>query len=956
MFIDLKTRRFVRRFFVLLLTIVAAGCNGERNTPTLTQNTATKSNNTRSTRNAGPSLDSDGQRTLELHSAINETIGFPFTFNSGPTLIKNATLSANLLTRESAPLDATSVQLFRREAVFVENWPGWHIRSIPPDQRYSAPLDALVPLNAQRGGWNSRIEPNFTGYFWADLTIPKGTPAGLHELSLDLTANGKTLASLRLQINVWPFVLPDSLSIATLAELDHRELFRHHITAQGRPYAPPSDDWRNDARRDDLDRLLRSTFTLLYQHGLNPVLPQFEPLARVSPRGEVEIDWSAYDATVEPLMNGAAFPDRVPLAYWPIPVGDRLSRPNTAQPDGEKTEKWAAQFLTECARHFREKGWLDRSYVATPDFAEPSLAEVEWLKSAQRLRDRAGAKVRLVSSLWPQDLSPLGWTKYPPWNIEHLVDIWSPPAQFYDPEVMNAQSENGRSTWMKVDRPPFSGSIDARAPLGFVRVLPWQTQRVGATVLNLGPIDRWPAPDTNPTPADCIRENPETLIYPGRAFGLDEPIASIRLKQLRRGMQDTAYIKLLREHDLGHVADALVASIVRAAGTDACHTSFADGGPIQWVTEDGTFEDARIIMANEIMRRDQGAPPPNDPYEEFAQNSVWRRFMLNTRTVQTETCGVRIRPSRGTAAFPISLEAVIAVSNQTRVPFTGRLTWTQVPNDWHLDDTDSFITVSRDTTRLTSLRAALPGLAAWPYGQLTVPFAIQPETGPPTQHVARAACIMAQSLPAPIRIDANLADWPLGSANVAGNFQLIAPTLVPEASSIASNPKRKTLAFAAVDQANLYIALNCESSTSASKDRPRRNTVTYDDLIPIGDELAEILIDPLNCGSRSPADLFHIVIKRTGMVLTERGVRVEPPCGTSIPWPTGVEAAALDHGDHWTAELRIPLSSFEPATTHGAIWGFNVTRFDADNEEYSTWSGANRNAYDPASLGNLYLP
>ena len=54
--------------------------------------------------------------------------------------------------------------------------------------------------------------------------------------------------------------------------------------------------------------------------------------------------------------------------------------------------------------------------------------------------------------------------------------------------------------------------------------------------------------------------------------------------------------------------------------------------------------------------------------------------------------------------------------------------------------------------------------------------------------------------------------------------------------------------------------------------------------------------------------------------------------------------------------MRIPFEAFNEDGVGHAIWGFNVTRFDAARQSFSTWSGARGNAYDPLSLGNLYLP
>ena len=129
----------------------------------------------------------------------------------------------------------------------------------------------------------------------------------------------------------------------------------------------------------------------------------------------------------------------------------------------------------------------------------------------------------------------------------------------------------------------------------------------------------------------------------------------------------------------------------------------------------------------------------------------------------------------------------------------------------------------------------------------------------------------------------------------------------------------------------------------------------YDDLVPVGEELIEILLEPLNAGTRTPEDLFHIVVKQSGTDLLERGIDLVPNQSIRHPWAADIEVATSSQGDRWFAEVRIPFAAFGPHLTEGTVWGLNVTRFDATNQEFSTWSGASGNAYDPLSLGNLLL-
>jgi hypothetical protein len=102
--------------------------------------------------------------------------------------------------------------------------------------------------------------------------------------------------------------------------------------------------------------------------------------------------------------------------------------------------------------------------------------------------------------------------------------------------------------------------------------------------------------------------------------------------------------------------------------------------------------------------------------------------------------------------------------------------------------------------------------------------------------------------------------------------------------------------------------------------------------------------------------VYRLVIKPSGSSWAEKGVSTNPPCGSRSAWPADAEVAVRVADGRWTSEVRIPLPSFDAFSTSDVVWGFNVTRFDANAQEFSTWSGATGNPYDPLSLGNLYLP
>ena len=221
---------------------------------------------------------------------------------------------------------------------------------------------------------------------------------------------------------------------------------------------------------------------------------------------------------------------------------------------------------------------------------------------------------------------------------------------------------------------------------------------------------------------------------------------------------------------------------------------------------------------------------------------------------------------------------------------------------------------------------------------------------------AGVSCVTALPALGSIQIDGDLSDWPVGRSNVCSNFTLICGSGPPTPVTVQATPIHRTLSFVLRDDEYLYIAVNCESDSRLTSPQSRRKEVRYDDMIPVGEELIEILIDPLNAGTRSPSDLYHIVVKYDGGDLVEQGIRFDPPCGSRRHWPVDIEVATQVSSGRWTAEVRVPLRAFGDVPADHAVWGFNVTRFDVVNQEFSTWSKAVRNAYDPASLGNLLLP
>ena len=905
---------------------------------------------------------------VRLSGAINETLSFTFAVRAGEKAIPRPDFRVAPLTSVQGKIDPSAVSLYRMHGVGLDGFPGWHIRSIPPHLRNRQPLDVLVPVRAPRGGMPATLSVGDTYVFWVDVAVPKGTSEGMYATNIELLSDGAVVGALDVGLTVWPIVLPDESDVAVLAELDHRALFQHHVPFDASAPPPSADDWSAHPRRSEMDALLLSTLRTLQSHRLTPVLPEFAPTRKVNATGDLVIEWETYDAVVEPLLTGRAFFNRVPLRHWPMPV-ESLFSPQMADKSRLAPGSMAMldQYLTQCASHFEQKGWLDRCYALAPESSSEAVRRFAGSIHA------ANGRVAVASRGFPQDMRPYGWPNFPYTDLSDAVDVWMPPAQFYDVGAMVQERKKGRRTWLTADRPPFSGSTSIHAPSTYTRVLPWQAEELGAQAMSIGRVNTWPSvlgltsrPNSqgswgcwNPAPGDCVRFDPHVLLYPGRVFGLDEPVASVRLKHLRRGLQDAAYFRLLHEHELGHVVKTLRESLVAYAGSDAYRTHFADGRSIGWADDPELYDAARDIMAEELIR----AATSKDAAERsqpFARTAAWRRFMLATRKVIAQSDGVRGRMIGTPAAREVDLETSLTIVNRERTPLSGTVRFGPLPEGWSANSEEALVSaIAPGSTRRLTLSARASHVPMGEGGILSLPIELATDDGEVHRRTVRAASLTALPIPArrdAIRIDGDLSDWPPGSVNVAADFRLISGSRDGD-EYFSSRPTDKTFGFVLRDKDFLYIAVNCEQNAQAEGPSARRKGVRYDDMIPVEDEdLVEVLIDPLNGGTRSPGDLYHIVVKRSGTDLTEKGIGFDPPCGLRQPWAVDIEVATAESSQRWTAELRVPLRDISPEGHEHTVWGFNLTRWDAARQEYSTWSGAVGNAYDPISLGNLFLP
>lgn len=884
-----------------------------------------------------------GATTIKLAGAIGEVLGVHLTVRaSGNAAVAAPRLRSSKFQSPKGTISASAVEIFRLHAVSVDRWPGWHIRSIPVAKRDPAPLDVLVPLDAPRGGMPNMLSPGVTYHFWADVRIPMGVPDGTYRSRITLLSGGREIRAIDIELTVWPIVLPRDIGFDTIAELDHAALAAHHL------HGGRQQNRRNGLSPIDTQVILLDAVRQMRRHRVAGVYPMLAPGVGITGSTNLSLDWELFDEVVGPILSGKAFQDRSPTKRWPVPV--HVSLPLTMN-ESNSRRRLLSEYLSGAIKHFREREWDGRLYLLTRD---PESGESVSPRDLATLIGPVSDQIQLVSTVPVQNLAPFGWTGYPHQDIGDVVNEWAPSAQFFDRNAAARELDVGKATWFCADRPPFSGSLEVSAPPTYARVLAWQAASVDASQLYLGRVLQWPPAEQTPSPSRCASAHPANLLYPGTTFGMVEPVMSLRLKHLRRGLQDVAYLRLLREHGRSAIADRVLSSIIRYVGTGAFDAHYGDGSRIGWPMEARAFDAARRVMAEEMLRVVASGGEDSDS-GSFARTAAWRRFNQLTHRTALVAEGVRMRMTGSPAHPQVGISAYVGLEYDSVDGEGGAFRLDNWPATWDVGATlETFRHPSAAGLHRISIETVVPLAAVSFAGSFDLAGIAEFDSGQRVTTSIPVRCVTAQRCDRPPLIDGDLSDWPVGTTNVAANFQSIAGVFGVDgsASRAAGAP---TLAFLMRDDEYLYVAINASTPKASTAESRSRKAVTYDDTIPVGEELIELLFDPLNVATRSPESIYHIVIKRSGSDLSEKGIDFDPPVGERTPWAGDADVAVSAAVDRWTAEVRIPLSSFGTGPFRNVFWGFNVTRFDIEGNEYSTWSASEGNAYDPISFGNLLL-
>jgi len=376
------------------------------------------------------------------------------------------------------------------------------------DRDYPDPLPPWTPCD---------IPPGQNQPVWLDIHVPSDAAPGLYRGTVTVRADGGLLGELPLQLTVWNFALPETpRSRAAFGVYTQGIETQHGVTAGSAAY----------------DALLARYYEMLVGH-------------RATPRD---------------LQHGLESPETE--AYLNDPRVNAFLIPYSDD-DAELSARVA---------YVRQKGWADRGYFYVMD--EPILQEHYDVLEQRAARIHAlGSDLKIV----------VPYFRDPAFEVEGgmqglltgVCGIWCPKVSFYDEAFLTQRQALGEEVWWYVCWEPGAPYANLYVDMAGIdhRALFWQQAHFDVEGFlywtstywdaGVGTADPWTDMATVKNLSPTVYGD-GSVLYPGAKVGVAGPVASIRLKLIREGLEDVEYLRLLEDREGRAAVREVTGQVVQA--------------------------------------------------------------------------------------------------------------------------------------------------------------------------------------------------------------------------------------------------------------------------------------------------------------------------------------------------------------------------------------------------------
>lgn len=934
-----------------------------------------------------PGFYSHSQHTLELSAAVNETVAAQIVIYAQERSLSNVEIQAgDLVGPNYTTLPASQLTLYRAWYAASPGFSGWRLLTaeLPPTKTEAA--DCLIPLGVGPLGQKIIVAGRRNQPIWLDVHVPPGLPAGMYTGPIRILAEGQPTYTLTLKLTVLDLSLPDQPTLPVAAGVNLTKLWQSTLRLDGKPHAPPR-MVPSDPTFDRARAVLADTCRLLADHGLSPMLQGLSPAISTTAQGTLDVDFADATALLTPP----------PTAWDTATSSQPATQPEANAVAGKRSTNVAAkgsalvrypfdpeypnpdQFNGPESREYREavrvylqacKSWLEGRAPSAlrvldlTDFSQPTPQDYARLVRLASIVRGVDAESYSAVGQPTLPLAPVGWPGhfYQPLDLPGLLRV--PPAEWLDPMAIPALADQGQRVAFRPTYPPFSPSLDIEADSADPVALVWVAWRYRLFGLWLDEVADWPSEPQY----DVVPEvSAHCLLYPPAGENETAPYPSVRLKRLRRGLQDHAYLTLLsRLSDRGQEAgvanldrnsrisetkqsctDRLARLLVSFAGTEAYGENYRDARPGGW-----SDQASHYLLATQLLR--EGLK------NGYAGQPIWPHNYLPLRKLESERMKLRVEVEGVRLAADqerpelVNVDYGLLFRNELEEPAQVQVKFGPLPAGWKaaVDQANAGRLNVQESRRLR-LHAQAQTIPGGRGGAFYQPLLVETDTGWRTTVSARVAVLAVPRVDQSPKLDGDLSDWPMPLANLAGDFRV--PGRNAGSPDLLAKPSQPTTALVTHDGKKMYIGIHAQESENTPRKTVAGNRLTHSGLLAWDEDLVQILLDPGSRGSGDASDLFVLTIKPTGTVIARRGADVNPPIGQSQPWATNAQVMVQTAPTGWTAEVAIPLADFGPGVDKLRFWGFDVVRHDSSTGQSSSWSGTGRHFYNTRSMGNLVL-
>ncbi len=487
-------------------------------------------------------------KIIEIAAARNEVESFQVVVSSSGRKLEGVVASVSDLNDGSGNhIFQTQISLYRQEFVYVRNPspystepPGWWPDPLVPfvNPYDGRPVSSMrLAREEQRSGrisyalsgarfagseftvWPGKNQP-----LWGDVAIPKNATAGTYSGKLSVQLGEPEAIEVPIRLNVWDFTLPDGPPLSTQFGTLEGIAAKHGVP-EGTPQAL---------------ELEERYATALEEHRLHAPIPRsLYPAVRSNGSVDPKKTHEGLKGYLETHRTG---PFRIPT----FPSSDLHG----------KGRKAFARYLQSFFQYLNANGWEKDAYYYP--VSEPNSREAyDRVRSLSQLLREAEPRIRFLCTEqpYPQDSA---WG-----DLQGAVNIWCPLFTFWDGDSATRAQQRGEMLWAYTalcqKAPPYHPQFaqvggqpglfwQIDFPLLNYRLPLWLSWRLQLRGLLYWSAVHWSDPERDvwTDPGFRNRYNGEGyLLYPGIEAGIPGPVPSLRLKALRDGLEDYAYLALL---------------------------------------------------------------------------------------------------------------------------------------------------------------------------------------------------------------------------------------------------------------------------------------------------------------------------------------------------------------------------------------------------------------------------